>query len=174
MTTSHADFDTPIGPMYVVVTDGEVVRISLRGQRHLPTRTDDGSRDDGVGRDVQHQLAEYFTGRRRAFDLALGPRGTDFQMSLWRELAAIPYGETVSYSELARRIGRPRSVRAVAMANARNPFTIVYPCHRVVGVDGSLTGYAGGLDVKRRLLELEGVPVLAGERVRVGQCDAVV
>ncbi|MCX2779890.1 methylated-DNA--[protein]-cysteine S-methyltransferase [Microbulbifer thermotolerans] len=102
------------------------------------------------------QLEEYFTGKRREFDLPLCPRGTDFQCRVWEALQRIPYGETRSYRQQAEAMGNPKSVRAVARANGANPIAIVIPCHRVIGADGSLTGYAGGLDIKARLLALEG------------------
>jgi methylated-DNA-[protein]-cysteine S-methyltransferase len=102
------------------------------------------------------QLAEYFDGSRRSFDLPLAWRGTPFQESVWRALTAIPYGATVSYGELARRVGNPRASRAVGMANNRNPLSIFVPCHRVIGADGSLTGYGGGIERKRWLLAHEG------------------
>ena len=102
------------------------------------------------------QLEEYFAGRRRGFDLPLDLRGTDFQKRCWQELLKIPHGETRSYAEIARAIGNPAAVRAVGLANGKNPIAIIVPCHRVIGSDGSLTGYGGGLDVKRQLLELEG------------------
>lgn len=105
---------------------------------------------------VATQLDEYFAGRRRAFDLQLAPHGTEFQLRVWNALALIPYGETVSYGELARRLGVPNGSRAVGLANGANPLPIVLPCHRVIGSDGSLTGFGGGLETKRRLLELEG------------------
>lgn len=101
------------------------------------------------------ELAEYFAGTRRSFDLRLAPRGTDFQKRVWAALMQIPYGETVSYAELAKRVGSPGAARAVGRANATNPIAIVTPCHRVIGADGSLTGYAYGVELKRRLLELE-------------------
>jgi len=102
------------------------------------------------------QLAEYFAGQRREFDLPLDLRGTDFQKSCWRELLKVPYGETRSYADIARAMGRPAAVRAVGLANGQNPIAIIVPCHRVIGSDGSLTGYGGGLETKRKLLELEG------------------
>ncbi len=102
------------------------------------------------------QLGEYFAGRRRSFDLPLAPRGTEFQRRVWRALTGIPYGTTISYGELARRIGRPSASRAVGLANGANPLPIVVPCHRVIGADGSLTGFGGGLPIKRKLLALEG------------------
>lgn len=101
------------------------------------------------------QLSEYFDGNRTEFDLPLAPSGTAFQRRVWDELVRIPWGARISYSELARRIGKPDAVRAVGAANGRNPIAIIIPCHRVVGADGTLTGYAGGLDRKRRLLDLE-------------------
>lgn len=107
-------------------------------------------------RRAARQLAEYFAGRRRAFDLPLAPQGTPFQRMVWEALLTVPYGETASYGAIARRVGRPTAVRAVGAANGANPLPIVVPCHRIVGSDGSLTGYAGGLGIKERLLELEG------------------
>jgi methylated-DNA-[protein]-cysteine S-methyltransferase len=104
---------------------------------------------------VVRQLQEYFDGERRSFDLPLAPQGTAFQQSVWRELQRIPYGQTVSYGELARRIGRPRACRAVGLATGANPLPIIVPCHRVIGADGSLTGFGGGLPIKRQLLALE-------------------
>jgi methylated-DNA-[protein]-cysteine S-methyltransferase len=101
------------------------------------------------------ELEEYFAGRRRDFDLPLAPEGTEFQRSVWRALRRIPYGETVSYGELARRIGNPRASRAVGLANGANPIPIIVPCHRVIGADGSLTGFGGGLEIKGKLLALE-------------------
>lgn len=102
------------------------------------------------------QLDEYFAGKRREFDFAPDLRGTDFQRACWRALVAIPYGETRTYADIARAVGRPQGFRAVGMANNRNPLAIVVPCHRVIASDGTLCGYGGGLDVKRKLLELEG------------------
>jgi methylated-DNA-[protein]-cysteine S-methyltransferase len=105
------------------------------------------------------QLEEYFAGTRRDFDLELAPHGTAFQLAVWDALLAIPYGETTSYGEIARGVGRPNAVRAVGQANGRNPIAIVVPCHRVIGSDHSLTGYGGGIDRKRFLLGLEGAEV---------------
>lgn len=102
------------------------------------------------------QLEEYFVGKRREFTLPLDLRGTDFQLACWRALLAIPYGETRTYADIARVVGRPQGFRAVGMANNRNPIAIVVPCHRVIASDGTLCGYGGGLDIKRKLLELEG------------------
>ncbi len=107
-------------------------------------------------RPFQAQLEEYFSGTRREFTFPLDLRGTDFQLACWRALSAIPYGKTRTYADIARAIGKPHAFRAVGMANNRNPIAIVVPCHRVIASDGTLCGYGGGLDVKRRLLELEG------------------
>ena len=101
------------------------------------------------------QLAEYFAGERREFDLSLAARGTSFQERVWQELRKIPYGETASYGAIAERIGNPRACRAVGMANSKNPIPIIIPCHRIIGKDGSLTGFGGGLAVKKQLLDLE-------------------
>jgi methylated-DNA-[protein]-cysteine S-methyltransferase len=113
--------------------------------------------------DAGAQLGEYFAGERRAFELALAPAGSAFQLRVWRALREIPYGETTSYGELARSIGAPDAARAVGLANGRNPISVVVPCHRVIGADGSLTGFGGGLPNKRLLLDLEAgrLPLLA-------------
>ena len=104
---------------------------------------------------MRRQLEEYFAGERRAFDLPVAPAGTPFQQRVWEELQRIGYGETITYAELAARIGRPTAIRAAGAANGANPVSIIIPCHRVIGSDGSLTGYGGGLEAKRLLLELE-------------------
>ena len=110
---------------------------------------------------VRRQLDAYFGGTLRRFDIPLAPRGTEFQLAVWEALTHIPYGETITYSDLAIRIGNPAAVRAVGAANGANPIPIVVPCHRVIGADGSLTGFGGGLPAKRALLELEGAPCVA-------------
>jgi methylated-DNA-[protein]-cysteine S-methyltransferase len=112
--------------------------------------------DNAVLAMTRAQLGDYFAGRRRTFDLPLAPQGTDFQQRVWTALRTIPYGATISYRDLADRIGQPSAMRAVGAANGRNPLPIVVPCHRVIGADGSLTGFGGGLPTKRFLLELEG------------------
>jgi methylated-DNA-[protein]-cysteine S-methyltransferase len=106
---------------------------------------------------AEAQLAEYFRGARKSFDLHLAPTGTNFRLAVWSVLRSIPYGTTISYAELANRIGNPAAVRAVGAANGRNPISIVVPCHRVIGADGSLTGFGGGLAAKALLLKIEGV-----------------
>ena len=114
-----------------------------------------GQEPTPVLQEAARQLGEYFDGTRKVFDLPLQPRGTAFQQSVWRALCDIPYGQTRSYARLAEQIGRPKACRAVGMANHKNPIPILIPCHRVVGADGSLTGYAGGLAMKKALLDLE-------------------
>ncbi len=153
---------TPIGRLDVVVDEqGRVVRIDL------PSADADGADADGADDATRGpeadarcaaattQLREYFAGERTTFDLELAPRGTDFQQRAWEQLRRIPFGSTIAYSEQARRLGRPSAVRAVGAANGRNPIPIVVPCHRVVGKDGALVGFAGGVDSKRWLLAHE-------------------
>jgi methylated-DNA-[protein]-cysteine S-methyltransferase len=121
-----------------------------------PTARADGlERDDDAFADAARQLGEYFAGERTAFDLALAPTGTDFQLRVWAQLRTIPYGATCSYAAVARGIGATNGFRAVGLANGRNPISIIVPCHRVIGADGSLTGYGGGIERKRFLLDLE-------------------
>ncbi len=160
-TFRHRRWDSPIGTYLLVVDDeGRLAGVYRDGQRHLPPEAVLGERDDSVAEEVVEQLRDYFAGTRRDFDLELAPRGTDFQREVWAGLREIGYGETTTYGELARRIGRPRASRAVGAATGRNPWSIVVPCHRLVGGNGSLTGYAGGLEAKEFLLELEsGGPV---------------
>lgn len=158
MSLAHHDFDTPIGTLRVVGDDDGVTRIDLPNAAAGPPRPEwrHARRTlPGPLREAKRQLREYFDSGRRAFDLPLAPAGTAFQMRVWEALRGIPYGETVSYGELARRIGRPTASRAVGAANGRNPLSIVVPCHRVIGADGALTGYGGGLPVKETLLAHE-------------------
>jgi len=145
---------TPIGTLRLVSDGAALVAIEFE-HRHGQS-TGDFERSDPVLDRVATQLREYFSGRRQRFDLPLAPRGTAFQRSVWAALERIPHGQLRSYGDIARAIRRPTAARAVGAANRRNPLPIVVPCHRVVGSDGSLTGFAGGLEVKRRLLELEG------------------
>jgi methylated-DNA-[protein]-cysteine S-methyltransferase len=138
-------YDSPVGPLTIAVNgEGAVEQIHFGHGAH--------------GGDVRHviaQLDEYFRGKRRDFDLTLAPRGTAFQLAVWSELQRIPYGTTISYRDLAERIAKPRAVRACGAANGANPIPIVIPCHRVIGANGTLVGYGGGLHVKRALLALE-------------------
>jgi methylated-DNA-[protein]-cysteine S-methyltransferase len=148
--------DTPIGGLLLARDAAGLRMIEFHNGRHpphLPSR-DWQERADEF-HDVVSQLAEYFDGKRREFDLPLAPEGTPFQQRVWRALLEIPYGETISYGELAARIGRRSASRAVGLANGSNPLPIVIPCHRVIGANGKLTGYGGGLPIKERLLALE-------------------
>ena len=155
-----ATFDSPVGELVLVADDDALVAVlwpdddpaRVRGIADAARVAADGH---PVLRATAEQLDEYFDGRRTTFDLPLRPAGTPFQQAVWRALVDVPYGETTSYGELARRIGRPGAVRAVGLANGRNPISIVVPCHRIIGSDGSLTGYGGGLERKRYLLDLE-------------------
>ena len=141
--------DSPIGPLTLAdETDCGALTAIRFG--------DEGGADDSpVLVRAQRQLEEYFRGERTRFDLPLQPKGTPFQLAVWRALTEIPYGETASYGDIARAVSRPKAFRAVGMANHCNPIPIIVPCHRVIGSDGRLTGYAGGLEIKRALLELE-------------------
>lgn len=155
MIATHTIVESPVGPLTLRATDGVLSGLFLPDHRRGPAPDALGERDvRGFGQVVE-QLAEYFAGDRRAFNVALAPAGTPFQQQVWRALLAVPYGVTRTYGDLAGPLGGRTRIRAVGMANARNPISIVIPCHRVVGADGSLTGYAGGLAVKRYLLDLE-------------------
>ena len=153
--TWYDEIETPIGTLRLVGSPAGLLAIQFQSTLRV-TPADAGWRRDAAPlRPVAAQLAEYFAGRRREFDVELAPLGTPFQRSVWQELRAIPFGTSISYAQLARRIGRPTAFRAVGAANGANPWPIVVPCHRVVGSDRSLTGFGGGLDVKRALLLLE-------------------
>jgi len=148
---------TPIGMLLAAKDDdGALTELHFAGR----DQPDEWVRDDSAFGDVNAQLRAYFAGELREFDLPLAPRGTQFQQRVWRALLTIPYGETRSYANIADAIGKPSACRAVGAANGANPIPIVIPCHRVIGSSGSLTGFGGGIDVKRRLLALEGADAL--------------
>ncbi|SDH06533.1 methylated-DNA-[protein]-cysteine S-methyltransferase [Pseudomonas flavescens] len=148
--------DSPIGRLFMVGDEAGLQQLLMDVER-TPWRIDERWREAGSQLDeTSRQLDDYFAGRRQRFELPLNPQGTPFQQSVWRALQDIPFGRLDSYSALARRIDRPRAVRAVGAANGANPICIIIPCHRVIGRDGSLTGFAGGLPRKQLLLELEG------------------
>jgi methylated-DNA-[protein]-cysteine S-methyltransferase len=148
-------FDTPIGELLLAGEDGALSMIGFpKGSMRREPEADWIFNETQLA-DVSQQLREYFSGERRAFDLPLKLSGTEFQVSVLEALQDIPYGETTSYGEIAKRIGRPKAVRAVGAANGRNPIPIIVPCHRVIGSTGDLTGFGGGLDTKEALLRLE-------------------
>lgn len=154
MSVTHTVIDSPVGDITVVAEDGALTGVYFTGQRRKPKEI--GERGGEGFAEVAGQLREYFDGTRTEFDLPLAPHGDEFDMRVWALLREIPYGQTRSYGDLARQLGDdPLLAQAVGAANGRNPLAIVVPCHRVIGADGSLTGYAGGLDRKRFLLELE-------------------
>ena len=152
---THTVMDSPVGRLTLVATDGVLCGLYMDEQRHRPRQEVFGPRDDTHSHDAIEQLNAYFAGDLKEFDLELAMNGTEFQRRVWTELREIPYGETVSYGELAQRMGRPSASRAVGLANGKNPIGIIVPCHRVIGSTGSLTGYGGGLPRKRYLLSFE-------------------
>lgn len=151
----HLELDTPIGSLLLLADEDGLreIRFPVEGGHRIEA---EWTRGGALLEEAARQLTDYFAGERREFDLPLAPEGTGFMKTVWMELRRIPFGQTLSYGELARRLGRPGAARAVGTANRRNPLPICVPCHRVVGSDGSLTGFAGGLETKRRLLEHEG------------------
>jgi methylated-DNA-[protein]-cysteine S-methyltransferase len=151
----HTVTDSPVGPLTLVAVDGSLVGCYMDAQRHRPKDAIFGDPDPAPFGAALEQLAEYFAGERQDFDLPLALGGTAFQQRVWAALREIPYGETESYGELAARIGSPGASRAVGLANGRNPIGIIVPCHRVIGASGSLTGYGGGIERKRQLLDME-------------------
>lgn len=157
MTYSYRTMDSPVGELKLVASDKGLAAILWENDDPDRVRlgTPVETPDHPVLVAAATQLAEYFAGKRTSFDLPLDFQGTDFQKRVWQELLAIPFGETRSYADVARAIGRPTAYRAVGAANGRNPISIVAPCHRVVGTDGALTGFAGGLKAKELLLGLE-------------------
>lgn len=162
-------FSSPVGPLFLAASGRGLVALEfdqrLPGQqtirpnpRHLRAESEHLRFEESASRMQTYiaELEQYFAGKRREFTFPLDLRGTEFQLACWRALLQIPYGETRSYADIARAVRRPQGFRAVGMANNRNPLAIVVPCHRVIASDGTLCGYGGGLDIKRKLLELEG------------------
>lgn len=164
-TTSTAELfytmmPSPVGELLLVGARGPDGALAVRGLhfsdgRRAVAPDPSWARDDAALAPARAQLEEYFAGARTSFELALDPQGSAFERSVWEALTEIPYGETASYGAIAQRLGRPGAARAVGLANGRNPIAVIVPCHRVIGADGSLTGYGGGLQRKRTLLELE-------------------
>ncbi|WP_424184945.1 methylated-DNA--[protein]-cysteine S-methyltransferase [Actinokineospora sp. G85] len=152
---THTITDSPTGLLTLVSTNGVLSGVYMTDQRHRPAEATFGERANTGFEEVITQLNEYFEGKRTDFDLPTAMAGTDFQRRVWTELTRIPYSETISYGQLADRLGKPTASRAVGLANGRNPISIIVPCHRVVGSTGSLTGYGGGVERKRFLLDFE-------------------
>ncbi len=157
--TYFTEISSPVGTLLVRGTERALTGVFMEAHRGDQSLTRGAVRDEAPLRGACIELEEYFAGGRRVFTVAVEAEGTDFQQCVWRALCAIPYGKTISYGELARRIGNPDAARAVGLANGRNPVSIIVPCHRVIGANGTLTGYGGGLERKRLLLELEGAAV---------------
>ncbi|MEM7261834.1 MAG: methylated-DNA--[protein]-cysteine S-methyltransferase [Planctomycetota bacterium] len=156
--SAAVDHPTAVGSLRLEVGGGSLRRLELprdRSESPPPNLRDARPEDASVLDAVRHQLDEYFEHRRRRFELPLAPEGTEFQRRVWSELEAIPFGETISYGELATRVGNPKASRAVGAANGQNPIAIIVPCHRVIGADGRLTGFGGGLPMKEWLLNWE-------------------
>ena len=151
-------FESPQGDMLLLANDDGLEGVFFDQQKHHPKRQPDWRQDSQhkVLRQAKRELAEYFAGRRKRFQVALEPGGSPFQQSVWKAISTVAFGETITYAELADRAGHPGSARAAGAATGRNPIGIIVPCHRIMGSNGSLTGYAGGLNRKRALLELEG------------------
>jgi methylated-DNA-[protein]-cysteine S-methyltransferase len=160
ITTYFAEMDSPIGVLSLRGTERGMTGIFMESHRHGPAEAErlGWQHDEEIFAEARAQLTEYFSGQRQVFTLMIDRdalRGTAFQRRVWLALERIPYGVTISYGELARRINQPAAVRAVGLANGRNPLSIIVPCHRVIGANGTLTGYGGGVDRKRWLIELE-------------------
>lgn len=150
-------FDSEIGPLYLVASEKGLQGVFWKKHASASTvkNLDGNGPEIKILESAHAQLLEYFAGKRKAFDLIFDIQGTDFQKKVWAQLAKIPYGETASYSDIAQKIKNAKAVRAVGTANGRNPLSIIVPCHRVIAANGTLGGYAGGLPVKTRLLEIE-------------------
>lgn len=169
MAPRHVTSPSPVGELTVVAEDGAITRIHLDAAKHRPSEVaafgEPGDAREEPFAAALAQLDAYFRGERRTFDLPLAPAGDDFAQRVWALLRKIPYGQTTTYGALARDLGDPHLAQAVGHANGHNPIAIVIPCHRVIGTDGSLVGYAGGLDRKRYLLALEEPPAASAGRL---------
>jgi len=152
----YTELKSPIGPIFIEGTEDAVTGLHLAGHKHWNGLKEGSRPSDAAFAEVRAQLDQYFAGDRREFEVSLKLAGTPFQDRVWQALCAIPYGETITYGELACRVGVPSASRAVGAANGRNPVSILVPCHRVVATNGKLTGYGGGLEAKRWLLDWEG------------------
>jgi methylated-DNA-[protein]-cysteine S-methyltransferase len=154
MAVCYTRIESPVGPLVLVASDAGLHHVLFA--KSTRTKVDPEWRESAeLVKEVIKQLRAYFAKELEVFDLTLAPEGTKFQQSVWSELCGIPYGETISYGELAKRVGNPKASRAVGAANGQNPIPIIIPCHRVIGSDGKLTGFGGGLPIKEKLLALE-------------------
>lgn len=152
---NYTQIESPVGPLLLVADEAGLREILFVNGRHHPQPDPAWKHDPEPFKESIEQLQDYFAGKREDFDLPLAPEGTPFQQKVWKRLCGIPFGETVSYGEIAKQIGNPQASRAVGLANGSNPIPIVIPCHRVIGSNGNLTGYGGGLPIKEKLLALE-------------------
>jgi len=151
----HTEIPSPLGPLLLTMDGGQLTNVCMFGQKRSVSISPESISDRGPFDLVITQFDEYFSGERREFDISLRLDGTRFQVSVWNELRKIPFGTTTTYGEIARRTGNPKAMRAVGLANGRNPIPIIVPCHRVIGSNGTLTGFGGGLENKTLLLDLE-------------------
>ena len=151
----YTTFESPVGPLLLAGDSNALRLVSFESSKHAAPPRPDWNQNGAAFAEVIRQLQAYFRGELEEFDVPLAMEGTEFQIRVWNALRTIPYGETISYAQLAQRIGNPKAVRAVGLANGSNPIPIIVPCHRVIGSDGSLTGFGGGLSTKKKLLELE-------------------
>jgi O-6-methylguanine DNA methyltransferase len=159
----YSRFESPAGPLVLVTSERGILRLEFAGRSREFQNASEAPPPEqlALANDCRRQLEQYFAGKRREFTVPLDLRGTPFQLACWNALLDIPYGETRTYAEIARVVKRPQGFRAVGLANNRNPIVIIVPCHRVIASDGTLCGYGGGLDLKRKLLELEGALAVA-------------
>lgn len=161
MSQTYLDTETPVGRLRLVAQSDVLIAVlwendpPRRVSLNEPIKSSPSAQSDGVLSLAKRQLAEYFAGTRTVFTVPIELRGTEFQKQVWQSLLTIPFGQTCSYGQLAKQIDNPKAVRAVGAANGRNPISVIVPCHRVIGANGKLTGFAGGLDVKQKLLQLE-------------------
>ena len=153
--SSYRIVESPVGELVLTGTGEFLTGLWFSGPDEKPVAVDVMVEDPTAFQTVVDQLGEYFDGQRQSFEVNLAPEGTEFQLRVWEALRDIPYGETCSYGDIAKAVGVPKGSRAVGLANGRNPISIIVPCHRVIGADGSLTGYGGGMDRKKFLLDLE-------------------
>lgn len=151
----YVELETIVGQVYIIADEDAIVEIQFAQENK--SLGDAQQQETPLLHEAKRQLEEYFAGQRASFSLPLNPQGTEFQKKVWQQLEAIPYGETRSYGQIAAAVGNPKACRAVGGANHNNPIAIVIPCHRVIGANGKLTGYGGGLDIKEKLLKLEGI-----------------